>query len=178
MTQYVDGNILSAVYSFITTSECLITIRIAHMSLPACYFKGCSRQAVDASCKCFIHKYRSLCKVAGCSSQVFARSLCVKHGGKRGCSIPDCTQKPRVGNLCQNHGGISSRKMCNQANCPKFAQTSGYCSAHGGGKRCEMEKCSTHARKGGLCKRHSAVKQPTNYSKLAIESLLNHNDLL
>ncbi|KAF0748015.1 hypothetical protein AaE_007509 [Aphanomyces astaci] len=125
----------------------------------SCYFKGCARPVLQGAAKCDFHRQRSMCVVADCRNQVFARNLCVRHGGKKSCVHEGCRENVRVGDLCGKHGASAHRKMCIEDGCDKFAQTKQRCSAHGGGQRCKRSGCFAHARRGGFCTRHSSLSR-------------------
>ncbi|CAK4165663.1 unnamed protein product [Aphanomyces euteiches] len=187
-------NLLNRVISFSNLPGHLhIASDIMLDTLPACYFKGCTRTTTANSIKCEFHKQRAICLVEGCRNQVFARSLCVRHGGKKTCIHEGCHENVRLGDYCGKHGAGSTRKLCIEPGCQKFAQTKQRCSAHGGGQRCKLEGCSTHARKGGFCTRHtnqmrtdgysavipsSVVLMDKGYSKLSLHAILNHDDVV
>ena len=51
-------------------------------------------------------KTRGQCSSSGCSTLVYARGLCVKHGGKRttACTFSGCTTNAQARGLCTKHG--------------------------------------------------------------------------
>ncbi|KAH9105683.1 hypothetical protein LEN26_014680 [Aphanomyces euteiches] len=130
-----------------------------------CFFNDCTNVIVAGSWKCQFHKNRARCLVNDCRNQVYARSLCVRHGGKRQCDTEGCGRNVRIGNFCSFHGTGPAKKRCTAPGCSKVAHKRQLCVRHGGGRKCKVDACPTHARSGGYCCRHSRVMakqvQPT-----------------
>lgn len=65
---------------------------------------------------------RGLCSSSACSTLVYARGLCVKHGGKRTstCTMPGCTTNAQARGLCTKHG---AKGFCSILHCTYNADT-------------------------------------------------------
>ncbi|KAH9149227.1 hypothetical protein LEN26_004324 [Aphanomyces euteiches] len=123
-----------------------------------CFFNDCENPVVPGSWKCLFHRRRSRCLVANCANQVYARSLCVRHGGRRQCQHDNCTMNQRVGNFCSRHATAGLKKMCAEPGCGKQAHARGRCVRHGGGRLCKTPNCIMHARHGAYCSHHIPVE--------------------
>ncbi|KAF0738430.1 hypothetical protein Ae201684P_019576 [Aphanomyces euteiches] len=119
-----------------------------------CFFNDCESPVLPGSWKCLFHRRRSRCLIADCANQVYARSLCVRHGGRRQCQHENCTMNQRVGNFCSRHATAGLKKMCSEPGCNKQAHARGKCVRHGGGRLCKAANCAMHARHGAYCSRH------------------------
>ncbi|KDO31517.1 hypothetical protein SPRG_03443 [Saprolegnia parasitica CBS 223.65] len=122
-----------------------------------CCFHECTNASMDdGSFKCFFHRNRSMCSIAECWNQVYARGLCVGHGGRKSCEFPNCVGKARSGQFCTRHNArLEAKRMCGVPDCPRVAHRKGKCTRHGGGRLCQVDDCKTLARKGGYCWTHT-----------------------
>ncbi|KAF0738548.1 hypothetical protein Ae201684P_019749 [Aphanomyces euteiches] len=119
-----------------------------------CFFNDCESPVMPGSWKCLFHRRRSRCLVVDCANQVYARSLCVRHGGRRQCQHENCTMNQRVGNFCSRHAMAGLKRLCTEIGCTKQAHAKGKCVRHGGGRICKAPDCHMHARHGAFCSRH------------------------
>ncbi|KDO21250.1 hypothetical protein SPRG_13549 [Saprolegnia parasitica CBS 223.65] len=117
-----------------------------------CYFHGCTSKPMEGSVKCHFHRNRGLCRISNCRNQVYARSLCVRHGGRHPCAHPGCSTNARLGDFCCRHS--KHKKLCHHPGCTKVIQIHNRCIRHGGSKHCLYPGCATPARAGGHCWRH------------------------
>ncbi|ETV97371.1 hypothetical protein H310_09706 [Aphanomyces invadans] len=128
--------------------------------MTSCFFNGCANLVAPHSTKCLFHHHRGICLVDACHNQVYARSLCVRHGGKRQCQFDGCTLNSRVGNFCTKHGPTDAVRRCSHDGCSSQAHLRGKCFRHGGSRFCKVDGCVTYARNRGFCARHTP-KGPT-----------------
>ncbi|OQR83134.1 hypothetical protein ACHHYP_15061 [Achlya hypogyna] len=139
-----------------------------------CYFHGCTSLPMEGSVKCHFHRNRGLCRIAACRNQVYARSLCVRHGGRHPCAHPGCSTNARLGDYCCRHSRL--KKLCHHPGCTKVIQIHNRCIRHGGSKRCLYPGCATPARSGGHCWRHRMyIKNPQPASPEASDLVLYDN---
>ncbi|OQR91199.1 hypothetical protein THRCLA_09073, partial [Thraustotheca clavata] len=117
-----------------------------------CYFHGCTSKPLEGTVKCHFHRNRGLCRVPHCRNQVYARSLCVRHGGRHPCAHPGCSTNARLGDFCCRHSRF--KKLCHYPGCTKVIQINNRCIRHGGSKNCQYPGCTTPARAAGHCWRH------------------------
>ncbi|KDO21249.1 hypothetical protein SPRG_13548 [Saprolegnia parasitica CBS 223.65] len=148
-----------------------------HSADTTCFFQGCTSKPMEGSVKCHFHRNRGLCRINNCRNQVYARSLCVRHGGRHPCAHPGCSTNARLGDFCCRHSKY--KKLCHHPGCTKVIQINNLCIRHGGSKHCQYEGCATPARCGGYCWRHRKhikhFKDSANATK-EIQSDANCND--
>ncbi|ETV96986.1 hypothetical protein H310_09834 [Aphanomyces invadans] len=141
-----------------------------------CFFNGCYNPVLGDDWRCNFHRARSRCRVDGCSSQVYARRLCVKHGGKKQCQVDGCHRNVRLGTLCTRHAGPIIKKKCIEPGCVNLAHNVNKCVRHGGGRKCKFGECLTHARSGGYCCRHTRVVKELRVAAAASSCAISEDD--
>ncbi|ETV67354.1 hypothetical protein H257_16438 [Aphanomyces astaci] len=149
-----------------------------------CFFNGCPNPpSTPHSTKCLFHYHRGICLVDDCRNQVYARSLCVRHGGKRQCQFQGCTLNRRVGAFCTKHGPTDAVRRCSHDGCSSQAHLRGKCFRHGGCRFCKVDGCVTYARNRGYCARHtpkSAQDHPVKSDQVETGSMdfMSRSDIL
>ncbi|ETV67353.1 hypothetical protein H257_16437 [Aphanomyces astaci] len=132
-----------------------------------CFFNGCPNPpSTPHSTKCLFHYHRGICLVDDCRNQVYARSLCVRHGGKRQCQFQGCTLNRRVGAFCTKHGPTDAVRRCSHDGCSSQAHLRGKCFRHGGCRFCKVDGCVTYARNRGYCARHTPKNDKIHSDRL------------
>ncbi|KAF0700407.1 Aste57867_9067 [Aphanomyces stellatus] len=128
--------------------------------MDTCHFNGCKEKVRPGTRKCAFHRKKGICRIKDCRNQVYARSLCVRHGARKPCVHPGCEGFARYGGYCCKHGDKYSVKGCTEEGCSNKAHARQKCVRHGGGKKCKEEGCDSHARNGGLCSKHMGNASP------------------
>ncbi|OQR99657.1 hypothetical protein THRCLA_21804 [Thraustotheca clavata] len=121
---------------------------------PTCSFENCHKPVLFGLTKCQSHKNKIKCSIEGCTKQVYARYLCIRHGGRKRCEYDGCH--------------AFAKRFCSEPGCKRQAHARYKCVRHGGGRQCKVNGCDVHARTNGYCRRHSPdkthCKSPTSVS--------------
>ncbi|KAF0735127.1 hypothetical protein Ae201684P_002753 [Aphanomyces euteiches] len=129
-------------------------------AMDTCHFNGCKEKVRPGTRKCAFHRKKGICSIQDCRNQVYARSLCVRHGARKPCVHPGCEGFARYGGYCCKHGDKYNVKGCSEEGCLNKAHARQKCVRHGGGRKCREDGCDAHARNGGLCSKHSGSSSP------------------
>ena len=101
-----------------------------------------------------VPRHKSPCRIGGCSTNVKARGLCVKHGAYGPCVAIGCISFAQLRGVCAKHGGARKRNICSREGCSTNANTRGLCWKHGQKRTCTIEGCPTVAHARGFCRKH------------------------